>query len=553
MKNAAPQDVESLRSALAEALARADVMTARADAMEAELTRVRAEDSDKEALISHLKLEIAKLRRELYGQRSERKARLLDQLEFQLEDLEATATEDELAAEQTAAKAGTSDTTTVKSFTRRRPGRRPLPEHLPRERVVLPTPTTCPDCGSDDLSKIGEDVTETLEEIPRQLKVVQTVREKVSCRCCAAITQPPAPFHPTPRGWGGPNLLAGILFAKFGEHQPLNRQSRRFADEGVEVSLSTLADQVGACAVALRPLFELVKAHVMAAERLHGDDTTVPVLAKNKTDTGRLWVYTRDDAPFAGAAAPAALFAYSRNRRAEHPLAHLAGYQGILQADAYSGFNPPFDERRPETPLLPAYCWSHGRRNFFKLADLKASARRRKNDQIISPLAFEGVRRIDEIFAVERQINGVPPDRRLAVRHERCRPLVDDLETWMRTERARLSRHNDVAKAMDYMLTRWESFTRFLTDGRVCLSNNAAERSLRGVALGRKAWLFCGSDRGGHRAAMMYTLIVTARMNDVDPRAWLADVLGRIADIPVGRLPELLPWNWRRARETAAA
>jgi hypothetical protein len=339
-----------------------------------------------------------------------------------------------------------------------------------------------------------------------------------------------------------------ILFEKFGQHQPLNRQCERFAREGVEVSLSTMADQVGTCAGVLKPLYSLIEAHVLAAERLHGDDTTVPVLAKGKTITGRLWTYVRDDRPFGGPAPPAAVFYYSRDRTGEHPQRHLHAYAGIFQADAYGGYNKLYEERRQPGLVLEAACWVHARRRFFVLADLAASARRKaqgKTPAVISPIALEAVRRIDALFDIERQINGQGADQRRAVRQELSAPLVAELEAWMREERARLSRHNDVAQAMDYMLKRWAAFDRFLDDGRVCLSNNAAERALRGIALGRRAWLFAGSDRGGERAAAMYTLISTAKLNDIDPQAWLADVLRRIADHPASRLAELLPWNWK--------
>jgi hypothetical protein len=286
----------------------------------------------------------------------------------------------------------------------------------------------------------------------------------------------------------------------------------------------------------------------MAAERLHGDDTTVPVLAKGKTTTGRLWVYARDDAPFGGTR-PAALFRYSPDRKAEHPLAHLEGFTGILQADAYGGYNPLFEADRDPGPATPAFCWSHARRKFFALADAEAKARKGKRGPPMAPLAVEAVKRIDALFDIERTINGLPPDERLAVRRDQAAPLVADLEAWLREHRTGLSRHADTAKAMDYMLKRWEAFTRFLEDGRICLTNNAAERALRGIALGRKAWLFAGSDRGGRRAAVMYTLIVTAKLNDVDPQAWLADVLARIAEMPQTRLAELLPWNWKAHQE----
>jgi len=543
MTSAASPAIEALRAALAAAEARADAAEAKALEATATAERAVAEVSNAAAIIAALKLQIEKLRRELYGQRSERKARLLDQLELELEELEASASEDELAAELAAAR-----TSTVTSFPRKKPSRKPFPAHLPRERVVIPAPAVCSCCGSDRLSKLGEDVTETLEVIPRQWKVVQTVREKFTCRDCEKISQPPAPFHVIARGWAGPSLLAMILFEKYGQHQPLNRQSERYGREGVELSLSTLADQVGACAAVLRPLHDLIATHVLAAERVHGDDTTVPVLAKGKADTARAWVYVRDDRPFGGADPPAALFHYARDRSGEHPEQHLAGFTGILQADAYAGYNRLYQPDRSAGPVTAALCWAHARRKFYVLADIASKAKTGKQGAVISPLAFEAVKRIDELFDIEREIRGLSAQERLAVRTERSAPLLADLEAWMRAERARLSRHAPVAKAMDYMLKRWPGFTRFLEDGRICLSNNAAERALRGIALGRKSWLFAGSDRGGDRAAVMYTLIVTAKMNDIDPQAWLADVLARIADHPSQRLDELLPWNWKKTQ-----
>ena len=521
--------VATLEAALAGAEARASAAEARA--------------TSGEALIAHLKLEIQKLNRDRFGPSSERSRRLLDQMELQLEELEATATQDELLADAAAAR-----TTTVAGFTRNRPSRKPFPEHLPRERVVIAAPSSCACCGGTRLSKLGEDVTETLEAVPRAWKVIQHVREKFSCRDCETIAQAPAPFHVIPRGWAGPSLLAMILFEKFGAHQPLNRQAERYAREGVDLSLSTLADQVGACTLVLRPLFERLEAHVLAAERLHGDDTTIPVLAKGKTDIARCWTYVRDDRPFAGPAPPAAVFYYSRDRRGEHPTAHLRGWAGVLQADAYSGYGELYAAQRQPAPVLEAACWAHARRKFFVLADIAASARRKahgKAPAVISPMALEAVRRIDALFEIERAINGQGVDQRTTVRRELSAPLVTGLQAWLLEQRAKLSRGNDLAKAMDYMLKRWTAFSRFLADGRICLTNNAAERALRGIALGRKSWLFAGSDRGGERAAFMYSLIVTAKLNDIDPQAWLADVLARIADHPAQKLDELLPWNWQ--------
>ena len=513
-----PDDIDALRAALlAERGARREFEARAAGA---------------EAMVAHLKLLIAKLKRDRFGASAERGRKLLDQLEMQLEELEIAAAENEAEAAPTPP-----DTTNVRPFTRARPVRAPLPSHLPRERVVLPSPTSCPCCGGK-LAKLGETITETLESIPRTYKVIQTVREKFSCRACETITQPPAPFHPIARGRAGPNLLAGVMHGKFCDHQPLNRQSESFAREGIDLSVSTLADWVGACTTALAPLVTLIRGHVFAADRIHGDDTTVPVLAKAKTITGRLWTYVRDDRPFGGPAEPAAIFFYARDRGGEHPCRHLAGYSGILQADAYAGYNDLYDPARKPAPITEAACWSHGRRKLFVLADVAKA-----------PLAIEAVRRIDMIFDVERAINGLAAEQRRAIRQVRVAPLVSALELRMRAERGKLSRHNDVAKAMDYMLKRWRAFTRFVDDGRICLTNNAAERALRGIAIGRKAWLFAGSDRGGERAAAMYSLIATAKLNDVDPRAWLADVLARIADHPASRLNELLPWHWPRCSE----
>jgi transposase len=512
----------------------------RAEMAEAEVARAVADAASAQALIAHQKLLIEKLKRELYGSRSERGRKLLDQLELELEEMEASAREDELAAERVAKSAGT---TFVPAHTRRKPVRKPFPEHLPRERVIVPGPTECPCCGSTKLAKIGEDITETLEVIPRQWKVIQYVREKFTCRACEKISQPPAPFHVISRGRAGPNLLAMVLHNKFALHQPLNRQSETYAREGIDLPLSTLADDVGSCAAVLAPLADLIRAHVFRGERIHGDDTPVPLLAKGKTATARLWVYVRDDKPFGGPAPPAAVYFFSRDRVGDHPERHLAHYGGILQADAYAGFNRLYEPDREPAPIAEAACWAHGRRKFFVLADIASKARNKK-PVVVSPLALQAVQRIDAIFAHERAINGQSAEQRLAYRREQIAPLVTDLEAWMRAERAKLSRHADPAKAMDYMLKRWDAFTRFLDDGRICITNNAAERALRGVALGRRAWLFAGSERGGDRAALMYTLIQSAKLNDVDPRAWLADVLARINDHKITDLAALLPWNW---------
>ena len=382
----APDDIATLRAALA--------------AEQSARREAEARASGAEAMVAHLKLLIAKMRHDRFGASSERGRKLLDQMELQLEELEAAAGEDEAAA-------APGDANAARDIGRRRPSRGPLPAHLPRERIVLPSPAACPCCGGH-LAKLGETITETLEVIPRRWKVIQTVREKWSCRACETISQPPAPFHAIARGRAGPNLLAMILTGKFCDHLPLNRQSDGYARESIDLDVSTLADWVGACAATLAPLVALIRAHVLAGERIHGDDTTVPVLARGKTVTGRLWTYVRDDRPFGGSAAPAAMFAYSRDRGGEHPNRHLDGWQGILQADAYAGFNGLYDGARRPGPAIEAGCWAHARRKFFELAEIAKA-----------PLAADAVRRIDAIFAAERDINGLAPEQRLALRRDR--------------------------------------------------------------------------------------------------------------------------------------
>jgi transposase len=546
-----PDDIAALRQALTAARAQASAAEQKHLDTAAELAVAKAMASDDKALIAHQALRIAKLERQLYGPRKERSAQLQDQMEFELEELEASATEDEIAAELAIAK-----TTTVAGFVRKRPeARATFPDHLPRERVVIDPPTACACCGGNRLRKLGEDVTRTLESIPRQWKVIETVREKFTCRDCEKVSQTPAPFHTIPRGWAGPSLLAMILYEKFGAHQPLNRLCERYALEGVPIPLSTMADAVGAACIALRPILTALERHVFLAERLHGDDTTVPVLAAGKTDIARCWVYVADDKPFGGASPPAAMFYYSRDRSGDHPQAHLANWSGIFQADAFSGYGKLYAPDRKPGQIRQAGCWSHARRPFFINADLQEAARRKtksKKPVVVSPMALEVVRRIDALFDIEREINGQSPEKRRALRQEQSLPLVEALRVYLEEKRNDFPRTHDLYKAINYMLKRWSAFTLFLDDGRVCLSNNAAERALRGIALGRRSWLFCGSDRGGQRAAAVYSLIVTCKMNDVDPHAWLTDVLDRIATYPASRINELLPWNWKTSRKEAS-
>jgi transposase len=407
MASDSSDDLEALKARLA--LREAELAEERAARIAAEATAAGAT-----AMIAHLKLTIAKMRRERFGQSSERGAHLIEQLEFELADLEANLeadlAEDEIAAESAAAK------TNVESTMRRKPKRGPLPAHLPRERLVIAAPSACPCCGSDKLAKLGEDVTETLEVIPRQWKVLQHVREKWSCRACEKITQPPAPFHVIALGRAGANLLAMILAGKYAQHLPLTRQAEAYAREGVDIDVSTMADWVGACAATLYPVVALIRAHVFAAERIHADDTTVPVLAKGKTRTGRLWAYVRDDKPFAGPEPPAAIYFYSRDRSGEHPQTHLAHYVGLMQADAYAGFSPPYEGARKPAPIIEAACWAHGRRKFYELAEIAQS-----------PIAIEAVRRIDAIFAIEREINAMYTlvQKYITEAASQCRPRAE--------------------------------------------------------------------------------------------------------------------------------
>jgi transposase len=420
-----------------------------------------------------------------------------------------------------------------------KPARRPLPEHLPREEVVHPAPCTCPSCGGA-LRKIGEDVTETLDYVPGRFKVIRHRREKLACRVCDTVVQAPAPYHPIARGRAGAGLLAHIVVSKYDDHLPLYRQAEIFAREAVDLETSTLSGWVGAITAALAPLNEALAAEVMASETLHGDDTPVPVLApgSGKTKTGRLWTYVRDERPFAGARPPAALFFYSPDRKGEHPRAHLENFTGVLHADGYAGFNGLFETGR----VIEAGCWAHVRRKFFDVHTATAS-----------PIAKEALDRIGQLYAVEATINRLPADHRRQQRQLRSKPIVEALAAWAEETAPKLSRKSELAIAFRYMRARWTALTHCFEDGRLSLDNNPAERAIRGVAIGRKNYLFAGSDAGGRRAAAMYSLIETAKLNGINPQAYLADVLARIADHPAKRVADLLPWNWQAANPLRAA
>jgi transposase len=476
--------------------------------------------ASRDAEIEQLKLLIAKLRRMQFGRKSEKLERQIEQLELRLDELEAAR------AERTEA----SPTAAVPAECTTKPLRRPLPAHLPREtRKIPPKQEACPDCGGQ-LKPLGEDVSEMLEYVPAHWKVIRQVRPKLACACCDKIVQAEAPSRPIARGMAGPGLLAHVLVSKYADHLPLYRQEEIYAREGIELDRSTLADWVGSTSGLLQPLVEALRRHVMAGEKLHADDTPVPVLApgNGKTKTGRLWTYVRDDRP-AGDATPSAVwFAYSPDRKGEHPKAHLSAFTGTLQADAYAGFDQIYQAGR----IQEAACWAHVRRKFY---DLVAAHK--------SEVAQEALRRIGELYAIEADIRGKQPEERRQVRHERSRPLLDSLKQWLEETLTKLSRKSDTTLAVRYALGRWEALLRYVDDGRIEIDNNAAERALRAVALGRKNYLFAGSDRGGERAAAIYSLIGTAKLNSLDPEAYLRNVLSRIADHPINRIDELLPWN----------
>jgi len=471
--------------------------------------------------IEHLKLLIAKLRRLQFGRKSEKVERQIEQLELKLEDLESHRV---VSLLQPASEAGASEPAPTPQ------SRRPLPEHLPREtRTHEPAEAACPECGGT-LKKLGEDVSEILEWVPASFKVIRHVRPKLCCTGCDKIVQAPAPSRPIDRGLAGPGLLAHVLTSKFADHLPLYRQSEIYAREGVELDRSTLAKWVGQAGHLLEPLVEALRRYVMSADKLHADDTPVPVLApgNGKTKTGRLWTYVRDDRPSGSNAAPAAWFAYSPDRKGEHPQHHLSKFRGILQADAYSGFNKLYEDGR----IREAPCLAHIRRKFYDLIEAHRS-----------PIATEAVERIGALYGIEKEIRGRPPEERREVRHTRSRPLLDAMRAWLETSLSKLSRKSDTSAAIHYALARWDAFARYCNDGRIEIDNSAAERALRAVAVGRKNYLFAGSDAGGERAATFYCLLGTAKLNGVNPEAYLRQVLERIADHPVNRIAELLPWN----------
>jgi transposase len=488
--------------------------------------RQHAQLSSHDEEVERLRLVIAWLRRRQFGRKSEKIQKEIEQLELQLEDLEAASAPNPEQTEKTSTPAGAASFPAAA----RKPARRPLPGHLPREvKIHEPDKKDCPACGGS-LNQLGEDVSEMLEYLPARFKVIRHVRPKLSCTKCDAIVQAEAPSRPVTRSVAGPGLLAHVLVSKYADHLPLYRQSEIYAREGVDLERSTLADWVGATSELLKPLHEALRRHVMNARKLHADDTPVPVLTpgQGKTKQGRLWTYVRDDRASGDSVAPAVWFAYSPDRRGEHPHRHLASFKGTLQADAYAGFNRLYDSGR----IQEAACWAHVRRKFFDLHEAHAS-----------PITTEALERMGALYAIEREIRGRSPVERQQERQSRSRPLLTSLEEWFKTSQMKLSRKSETAAAINYALGRWAALVRYCDDGLLEIDNNAAERALRVVALGRKNYLFAGSDAGGERAAVIYSLLGSAKLNRLDPEAYLTSVLSRIAEHPINRITELLPWN----------
>ena len=476
---------------------------------------IKINDSEE---IKRLTLLIDKLKRMVFGQKSEKLSLQIDQYELELEELHITQ------GIQTPAMQ------VAPSVERNAPKRRPLPDHLPRDiQTHMPKQTACPDCGGD-WKKLGEDISEVLEYIPSSFRVIRHVRPRFTCACCDRMAQAPAPSRPIARSYFGPGLISHVIVSKYMDHMPIYRQCQQAAREGVDLSESTVGDVIGGAHQLLRPLMNALHRYVFAANKLHADDTPIDVLApgNGKTKQGRLWVYTRDDRPAGDTAAPAVWFRYSPDRKGIHPQTHLKDYAGVLQADAYAGYNPIYDSGR----VIEAACWAHARRKFYDIHTTHPTA-----------TTTHVLHQIAELYRIESGIRGSPPERRREVRQEHSRPIIESLHVWLKGQLSTLSSKSVTADAIGYVMNQWHALTRFLDNGSIEIDNNAAERALRTVALGRKNYLFLGSDAGGERAATMYSLLGTVKLNGMNPETYLRHVLSVIADYPVNRVDELLPWN----------
>lgn len=517
--------------------------------MGADITKMAATLRAHEALVQALQIQIARLKKQKFGASSERIEREIEQLELALEHLQiAGAATISMIAPDDDAELSEEEQAAAPTTPRRR---KPLmAEGTPRERIVLDPGEDCPHCGGT-LRLVGEDVSDILELIAARLKVIETARLKKSCRRCEKITQLPAPSRPIPRSMVGPGLLAYVLVSKFDDHLPLYRQNEIFARMGANIPASTLVDWCGQGVRVLTPLVERIRANILTSDRLHADDTPVRVLDPSKridgigkgVKEGRIWTYVRDDRPWGSTAPPGAAYFFSVDRKGEHPQRHLAGFSGILQADAYSGFKALYALDASGKPRIhEAACWAHLRRDFF---DVHTATK--------SEIAREALDRIGELYDIERQINRKSRDGRWDIRQTETRPKVEAFKAWAEVQLTRIPGKSDLAKAFRYALNRWRAFTIFLDDGRVAIDNNAAERAIKPIVIGRKNFLFAGSDAGGETLASAMTIIETAKFNGLDPQAYLADIFGRIHDHKINRIDELLPWNWKPVGNQAAA
>lgn len=475
-----------------------------------------------EAETERLRLLLKQLQRLQFGRRSEQVDP--DQFELGIDDLGADIGRAEAGSSAPEAEPSEAPDST-------KPGRN-LPEHLPREELILETENVCPGCGGA-LHLVGESVSEMLDWVPAQLKVIRIRRPKHGCRTCGTIHQAPAPERLIAKGMATAGLIANVLVAKYCDHLPLYRQAQMFARHGVEIDRSTLANWVGGACWWLESLHERLAAHVFASAEIFADDTPIPVLdpGRRRTKTGRLWVYAREQRGWDGPDPPAAVYFYSPDRKGERPAAHLRGFRGTLQVDGYAGF----ERLTASGHVVLAACWAHARRKFYEL-----------HEAIGSPIAAEALRRISELYAIEARIRGQSSEVRLRIRRAQSKPLIDRMKRWLDQELTRIPSRGRLAEAIRYALLRWESLCRFLDNGRVELDTNPVERAIRPVALGRKNHLFAGSDGGGERWAVVCSLIETAKLNHVEPYAYLKDILQRLADgFPRKHIDDLLPWNWR--------